>query len=129
MKLKTLPATVMLMIPHPSNRRGHTMSNEELVKLVFIMRNLMVNSEIKQRNIQTAIELADHILWRETMAYVDSTTGEVIDDTENGIDEHDIYDQGYEACQADKDMDANPWPMNTYAWQVWGDGWDDYDAN
>jgi hypothetical protein len=66
------------------------------------------------------------------MAFVNPKAGEVQEDGSNDptcVDEHDIHDAGYDACQANLDLDANPWPFDSYAWQVWNDGWDEYDAN
>jgi len=42
--------------------RGFEMSTQQLMENIFIMRNLMVNSEVKQENIQSAIALANWIL-------------------------------------------------------------------
>jgi hypothetical protein len=64
------------------------------------------------------------------MAYVHPEDGEVVDrETPGAIDEHDIYDQGYDACEAGEDEDTNPWPVDSYAGMVWSDGWADYDMN
>jgi len=64
------------------------------------------------------------------MAYVNPETGEVSDEWFEGcIDEHDIYDEGYDACRCDEPLDSNPFLVNSYAWEVWSDGWNDYDAN
>jgi hypothetical protein len=64
------------------------------------------------------------------MAYVDPKTGEPDDnDDPTLIDEHDIYNEGYDASEAGKDKFANPWPEDSYASGVWEDGWEDYDMN
>ena len=64
------------------------------------------------------------------MAYVHPVSGEVIDqEAEGAIDEHDIYNQGYDACESGETEDDNPWPADSYAFDVWSDGWADYDMN
>jgi hypothetical protein len=68
------------------------------------------------------------------MAYVSKQTGNVVDkpfesDSNKVIDEHEIYDQGYAAREAGNPVTTNPWPLGSYASDVWSDGWDDYDMN
>lgn len=74
------------------------------------------------------------------MAWVIIATGEVpenygtqeaTDEFSEAVhkDEHDIYDDGYDACELGESKEANPWKSDTYASSVWSDGWDDFDMN
>lgn len=69
------------------------------------------------------------------MAYIDKRTGEKYGDREeefedqNAIDEHKIYDDGYDAASVggNYEPELNPWPTDSYAAGVWEDGWNNYD--
>jgi hypothetical protein len=68
------------------------------------------------------------------MVYVSKKTGNLIDkplqiDPDKVIDKHEIYNQGYAAREAGEPVTTNPWPLASYASNVWSDGWDDYDMN
>ncbi len=70
------------------------------------------------------------------MAWVFKSTGEVPTNYPDCgwdevllIDEHDIWNEGNDACAAGKGLDTNPWPVDSYAYDVWSDGWNDWDMN
>ncbi len=45
------------------------------------------------------------------------------------VDEHDVYNRGYDDAEADVPRSDNPYTEDSYEAGVWDDGWFDYDAN